>query len=304
VALYDFARIDIEDADPPEGELNHGVGSTLVEPGFFDFLGVQVESGREFVPADLTANPPPVIVNHTFVVRTLGGANPIGRSVRAYRPEGEEPAPWREIIGVVGELAENPLRPFAQEGRIFGPLDRATRESAYLTVRIPSGPDALVPEVERLVVAVDPGLRLVQAAPMTEERNPIRTGMRLAAIGVGLVLLSVLLLCTAGVFALMSFNVTQRRREIGIRVALGAGPRRVLATVMARSAKQLSIGVAIGGAVVALLPSISVDGLPVERDPRLVILLGALMLGVGLAAAVGPVRHGLRIQPTEALREE
>jgi ABC-type lipoprotein release transport system permease subunit len=183
-------------------------------------------------------------------------------------------------------------------------LDRATRESAYLTVRIPSGPDALVPEVERLVVAVDPGLRLVQAAPMTEERNPIRTGMRLAAIGVGLVLLSVLLLCTAGVFALMSFNVTQRRREIGIRVALGAGPRRVLATVMARSAKQLSIGVAIGGAVVALLPSISVDGLPVERDPRLVILLGALMLGVGLAAAVGPVRHGLRIQPTEALREE
>jgi putative ABC transport system permease protein len=209
-------------------------------------------------------------------------------------------------VGVVAELSENPLRPDAQEARIFGPFDRGLMRSANLTVRVPSGPDALVPGAQRIVSEVDPGLRLVHAAAMTEERNPIRAGMRLAATGIALVLLSVLLLCTAGIFSLMSFNVTQRRREIGIRTALGASPRRVLAGVMARSAKQLSIGVALGAVVVALTPStvFTLDGVPIDRDPRLVVLLAVLMLGVGLAAAAGPARRGLRIQPTEALRQE
>jgi putative ABC transport system permease protein len=303
-SLYGFDRVDIDGVAPPDGEPNHRVGATLVEPGFFDFLGVPVDAGREFLPVDLTADPPPVVVNRAFVDRVLAGANPIGRYIREYRPAEAETAPWREIVGVVGELAENPLRPDVQEGRIFGPLDRGGRASAYLTVRVPSGPDALIPEVQRTVIEVDPGLRIVHAAAMTDERNPVRAGMRLAAVGMGLVLLSVLLLCTAGVFSLMSFNVTQRRREIGIRSALGASPRRVLASVMTRSAKQLSTGVAIGAVIVALMPPLSLDGLPIDKDPRLVALLAALMVGVGLAAAAGPARYGLRIQPTEALREE
>ena len=116
------------------------------------------------------------------------------------------------------------------------------------------------------------------------------------------VLLS-LLLCTAAVFSLMSFNVTQRQREIGIRSALGASPRRLLASVMARSAKQLSIGVVVGFLVVAVTPPFSLDGLPIERDPRLIAAVAVLMVAVGLLAAVGPARRGLRIQPTEALRE-
>jgi len=122
--------------------------------------------------------------------------------------------------------------------------------------------------------------------------------------GFGLVILSVLLLSTAGIFSLMSFDVTQRRREIGIRSALGANQRRVLAGVMARSVKQLGIGVMVGLSVLAAVPPMELDfGVGVERDMRLIIGVAVLMVTVGLLAAAGPVRRGLRIQPSEALRE-
>lgn len=126
----------------------------------------------------------------------------------------------------------------------------------------------------------------------------------MAAGGFDLVILSVLLLSTAGIFSLMSFDVTQRRREIGIRSALGANQRRVLAGVMARSVKQLGIGVMVGLSVLAALPPMELDfGVGVERDMRLIIGVAVLMVTVGLLAAAGPVRRGLRIQPSEALRE-
>ena len=126
----------------------------------------------------------------------------------------------------------------------------------------------------------------------------------MGAGGFGLVILSVLLLSTAGIFSLMSFDVTQRRREIGIRSALGANQRRVLAGVMARSVKQLGIGVMVGLGVLAAVPPMELDfGVGVERDMRLIIGVAVLMVTVGLLAAAGPVRRGLRIQPSEALRE-
>ncbi|MCH7565607.1 MAG: hypothetical protein IH968_17480 [Gemmatimonadetes bacterium] len=126
----------------------------------------------------------------------------------------------------------------------------------------------------------------------------------MGAGGFGLVILSVLLLSTAGIFSLMSFDVTQRRREIGIRSALGANQRRVLAGVMARSVKQLGIGVMVGLSVLAAVPPMELDfGVGVERDMRLIIGVAVLMVTVGLLAAAGPVRRGLRIQPSEALRE-
>ena len=126
----------------------------------------------------------------------------------------------------------------------------------------------------------------------------------MGAGGFDLVILSVLLLSTAGIFSLMSFDVTQRRREIGIRSALGANQRRVLAGVMARSVKQLGIGVMVGLSVLAAVPPMELDfGVGVERDMRLIIGVAVLMVTVGLLAAAGPVRRGLRIQPSEALRE-
>jgi hypothetical protein len=299
----DFARIDVDGVEPPEEEPNHAVGSMAVEPGFFGFLGVPVVRGREFVPADVTADPPPVLVSEAFVERVLGGGNAIGRYVREYRPDDQEPAPWQEIVGVVGELVESPLRRETPEARMFAPFDRSAITDANIVVHARSSTDEVRAELQRMLVAVDPALRLGWAESLSSPPDPMRSVMTGLAVGIGAVLLSVLLLCVAGVFALVSFNVTQRQREIGIRTALGASPQRVLVAVLARSARQLAIGVAVGFAVVAATPPFNLDGLPIERDARLLVVVAVVMVVVGLLAAAGPTRRALRIQPTDALRE-
>ena len=121
---------------------------------------------------------------------------------------------------------------------------------------------------------------------------------------VALVTGSVLLLSAAGIHALMSFTVNQRRREIGIRSALGASARLILTSVLARAARQLSVGVGVG-LVVAVALDLLAGGEMLEGAGLLTVpATAAFMFVVGLIAAAGPARRGLRVQPTEALRAE
>jgi putative ABC transport system permease protein len=120
---------------------------------------------------------------------------------------------------------------------------------------------------------------------------------------IGLVLLSVFLLSAAGVYALTSFTVLQRRREIGIRTALGAHPRQVLLGVFKRVARQLGTGLALGIAAAAAIEAASGGELMSGRGRVLLPAFGVIMALVALLGALGPARRGLRIQPTEALRE-
>jgi ABC-type lipoprotein release transport system permease subunit len=126
----------------------------------------------------------------------------------------------------------------------------------------------------------------------------------LIGLTVGLVMLSVIVLSAAGIYALMSFTVERRRREIGIRAALGADPGRLLRSVFARAAAQLAAGVLIGIATITALDMSSEGDLLTGKQAILLPAICVLMLGTGLLAAWGPARRGLAIQPTEALREE
>ncbi|HEV2074836.1 MAG TPA: FtsX-like permease family protein [Thermoleophilaceae bacterium] len=119
-----------------------------------------------------------------------------------------------------------------------------------------------------------------------------------------LVLLSVFLLSAAGVYALLSFTVTRRRREIGIRAALGALPRQVLWSVFSRAAGQIALGLAVGVASAVLLESATGGELMGGRGAVLLPAIALVMAVVGLLAALGPARRGLKIQPSEALRAE
>jgi ABC-type lipoprotein release transport system permease subunit len=172
-----------------------------------------------------------------------------------------------------------------------------------LIVRVPGAPEQFVPELRRIATAVDPTLRMGTAATLGRLDDGLGTLIGVSLAGFGLVFLSVLLLCSAGVFALMSFNVTQRRREIGVRSALGAHPRRVLFGIIGGAARQLAIGVAVGLAVVIALPPLDLDGITLTATAGPIAFVALVMVGVGLLAAVGPARRGLRIHPSEALRE-
>jgi ABC-type antimicrobial peptide transport system permease subunit len=118
----------------------------------------------------------------------------------------------------------------------------------------------------------------------------------------GAVSLSVLLLSSAGIYALMSFAVSQRRKEIGIRVALGANPRRVIASIFSRAIGQLALGVLLG--VIAATALESANHFLQGNAAVILTIMALFMMAVGLIAALGPARLCLRIEPNDALREQ
>jgi ABC-type antimicrobial peptide transport system permease subunit len=153
-------------------------------------------------------------------------------------------------------------------------------------------------------VALDPDLQLRDVMSMDQVLRQEQGMFRVIAAGLVLLTLSVVVLSAAGIYALMSCTVEQRKREIGIRAALGANPRRLVLTIFARALAQLAVGALLGVAVAALLETVS-SGDFMNGHGR-VILPGVaiFMMTVGLVAAMAPARRGLRIHPIETLRAE
>ena len=125
----------------------------------------------------------------------------------------------------------------------------------------------------------------------------------LMRLGIGLVVWAALLLSTIGIYALMSFTVSQRTREIGIRTALGANPRRVVGDVLSRAIRQLGVGTLLGLGLGFVGTAFFTGVTPFEQGPGPIVGITALIFIMGLIACGRPMRRALRIQPTEALRE-
>jgi ABC-type antimicrobial peptide transport system permease subunit len=163
------------------------------------------------------------------------------------------------------------------------------------------------------MAAIDPGFQLHE---LRSDESVLSSGMRTVRIGalaVAVATLSVLLLSAAGIYAMLSFTVAQQRREIGIRVALGANPRRIVRSVFTRASAQLGTGVAVGLILALALERFtngmimgdpSGDGAGLRGAIVLMPIVAAIAMAVGLLAALGPARRGLAVQPIEALRGE
>jgi hypothetical protein len=244
-------------------------------------------------------------VSRAFVNRVLGGGNAVGRRIRHVaagderRPDAER---WYEIVGVVEDLQANRFEPELAPALVFYPVSPAQVQGGSVLVRL-RGDDAerFAPLLREAITALDPALKVGLVRPMASAERTNRVTLLVGAVLV-LVLLAVLLLSAAGIHALMSFTVTQRRKEIGIRTALGADPRRLLGSIFSRAMGQLAlgaaVGVALGGAL--LLRSGSTPGWAAV----LLLTVAALILAAGLLATLGPARRGLRLQPMDALRAD
>ncbi len=287
---------------PPESPRGFSVISTGVGAGYLPLLGLRTLAGRPFQPGDLSGSATAVIASRSFVRTVLGEGNALGRRIRYVAPEGRDTARWYEIVGVVEDPFTNPLEPnLRAAATLFYPVTPAQLQRATLLVRLRSGdPDGFAPRLRAIAAAVDPALRLdeVRSLASTERSRPLR----LAALAMSGVLATVLLLSAAGIHALMSFTVTQRRKEIGIRTALGARPGRLLGSVFSRALRQLTMGLAAGSVLGALL--VMRGSTPPARAAVFLALAAGLMLATGLLATLGPARRGLRIQPMDALKAE
>lgn len=299
-------------AEHPAGWSVVSVGVALDLPQVF---GARVLSGRSLEPGDLGQGAPAVIVTQAFVRQVLGGVDAVGTRIRYVGADERAgsavtvpPPRWYEIVGVVEDLATNTVAPELITPAVYHPVDpndAARAGGASLRVRLRgSTPAAFAPRFRELTAQVDPALRLGTVRSLADSDRQRQAAARLAGLAVGLVLLSVLLLSAAGIYAMMSFTVMRRRREIGIRSALGAQPRQLLRSVFARAASQIALGLAAGIAVAAVLEWLTEGALVEGRGPVLLPAIAILVAIVGMLATLGPARRGLRIQPTEALREE
>lgn len=302
--------IQVERPGTEKGTSTHVVAVNHVDGGYLAAFGSTMLAGRALGPADADTTARAVVVNQAFVRKYLGDGGVLGRRVRfGWQPEprpGEPaapPEPWHEIVGVAADVHGNAISPEMAQPGIFRALVPGEFSRAELFVRV-RGADApaYLARMRAITAAVDPTLRLEPRA-LSEVYRQQASVMRLTGLVIALIILSVVGLSAAGIYAMMSFTVTQRRREIGLRAALGADPRRLLSGIFARSLRQLALGGALGiGAAVAL--NLAMEG-AVFYGRALVLLPGVclLMMVAGMLAAVGPARRGLRIHPMEALRD-
>ena len=276
-----------------------------VDAAFFDIYRVPSLAGRRFAEGDV-AESGAVIVNRNFADTIAPGGNALGRRFRYVRAmEGEwvhgpEANRWYEVVGVVGNLPVTTNARVAYHAAAAGQI-----HPAHLQLHLRGDPAGLAERLRDVAAGVDPTLHVDQVRTLAEIYRDQRFGDNLGAITIGAVTGSVLLLSAAGLYALMAFTVAQRRREIGIRSALGAQPGQLVAAVFRRAFWQIAAGSAVGMLTAYLVgryvPIEQIGGLPI---PGVLPGAAAFMLLVGVLAALGPARRGLRIDPTEALRSE
>ena len=211
-------------------------------------------------------------------------------------------ASQRKVLSDIANLGTNTIAPDLIEPVMYHSLPSSTRATALIRMR---GHDPLqfASRLRDLTSTLDPTLRL-QIVTFSEMKRQQMIGLRLMVLGSSLVIATALLLSAAGVYAMMSFTVSQRRKEIGIRAAMGADAGQLLRSIFTRAALQLAAGIVVG-TVLALMIDRASDGEMLGSFGRALLPVTAVVMTiVGLFATIGPARRGLRIQPTEALRAE
>jgi predicted permease len=297
LAFAGSRRIVIPGAEDLTGPDGTYITTNEVTPGYFALMGLEARRGRIFQESDDERSRPVAVVNETMARRFWRGQDPVGRAIRW--PARPDPI---EVVGMVGDikyatLGEEPA-PY-----IYLPLDQDYATAVTLHVRTSGAPSlaALLAEIR----ALDPELAAINPRSMEEAVDQALWGARTAATllsGFGLL---ALLLAATGVYAVMSQLLGQRRREIGLRVALGAAPGRILALALRQGASLVLAGLVLGS-ILGLLGLRLVAGLLYGAGSATAPLaLGgpALLAGAALLACLLPARAAARMDPLATLRE-
>lgn len=292
--------VEMDEEAPGSPRVRRYVRANQVDRAFFEVFDIPVLAGRTLDGRDFSAVAT-AVVDQTFVRQVLGDGNAIGRRVRPVPAPGSEHGRWYEIVGIVSDRPAN-----TSQGRMYvsaPPGERGAPSPIQLALHGGPDPVAMSRRLQEMGTNLDPILRLDEVRRLDEVYGETQMSNNLTSYALAIVMLSVIVLSAAGLYALMSFTVTQRRREIGIRTALGARPRRLLASIFARALWQVAAGVAVGATVALFLHhkmNIEVEG--GWHIPGILPVAALFIMTIGLLAAAGPARRAVRVDPTEALR--
>ena len=272
-----------------------------VSPGFFATLGIPLSRGRLFTETDRADAPQVAVVTQRFVERFLGGRDALGRRIRLGTSHSTEP--WLTIVGVVpnvfGGDPDDPRPPV-----VFRPLAQAHSNFVYVSARTAGPPMALTTQVRAAAAALEPDLPLYWVMPLDQAIAEPLWFVRVFGTVFMVFGCVALFMAAVGLYAVISFSVSRRTREVGIRMALGAEAGDVLRTIMRQGMVQLAIGMGIGLAgAVAVSQLLSVILFEVQPHDLAVFggVAGTLLLAGILASAI-PAFRATRVDPLSALR--
>jgi putative ABC transport system permease protein len=295
-----MAPLVAEGAEGTQGEEPRLLFSRGVSPGYFRVLGIPLLQGREFEERDGRGTEPAVIVNSSLAKQYFAGTDPVGRRLKI----GSE---WHRVVGVAGSVVlPSLLRNNLAELQLFFPFRQSPEGGLTVVARITGDRTTALKMTQQVIRDLDPMLPIMRVALvddlLSESLDRERSGSFLMAIFA----LTALVLVAVGIYGIVAYSVSQRIREIGIRLVLGATTRRVVAGVVFDSMRTVLTGIVLGVAVAAILES-TVSRLLYDvdpRDPQVIVFVMVGIAGVALVAAWLPARRAAEASPLDALRSE
>jgi putative ABC transport system permease protein len=291
------------------GEAAPSVSVVTISPAFFDAVGVQMRRGRPFGDRDGTPGNDTVIVNEQLAAHAFPGEDPIGRRITLANGSAARrsaPPEWRTIVGISPNIHHASQQDPQSPAVVYVPMRRDPPRAVTLLIRSPLEAGAIVGAIRRDVQTLDPDEPVFNVETMDQLLAQTRWPFRVFG-GVFTIFAAIALLMAAvGLYAVLAYSVTQRKAEIGVRMALGAKPLDVSWLILKRALLQLAVGLTLGlGGALALsrvLRAFLVQISP--TDPLTFVAITGVLIVVALGACLVPVRRATRVDPLIALRTE
>jgi hypothetical protein len=273
----------------------------VISPGYFGAMGVPVLEGRDLTDADRSGGPPVGLVNQKLAREIWPNESALGKEVHVFGPSG----PAFTVVGVVGDVHQHGLA-IEPSPEMYRPLEQWSLGRNYMMVRTAVEPERLVAAVRDTIWSVDADVPIVRLSPMNEVVSGSIAASRLTAVLVSAFAALALALAAIGVYGVASSIVTARVRQIGIRMALGAGGGSVLRRALVQGMFPVAPGV-LAGAIIASTASRALDGLLVDArapGPLTFLAIAVFLAAVTLLACYLPARRASRVDPVTVLRRE